>query len=453
MWFNTMNTTWYEWNGASWVEVIRVFACRLESGITPRSVSINAPAFTGTQVGVTTPTRVGSLAFDAAGKPIRTSDRKFFTTEDIFVTGIPTGAQVRVGNVIISGEAQEPLVAYSVVEYYDFNKLIHASPYTQGTKLYGFIEEDAATGEVINFVTEGMIVNDDWDWVADGADVNDPVYNDATGQLSLTPAIPSQLPVGVVAGQHEVLFSPSLFPQVELIPPVTFPELTDTPADYSSSAGYFVRVNLSEDGLEFAPVDTTFEWGEITGTLTAQTDLQAALDAKADASHTHVEADITDLGPYQPLSDDLTTISGLVCSAGDVLVYEGSPAAWNSRPLVEADITDLDKYSTGAIDTALDNKSDVGHTHTKANITDFNDADYATAAQGATADAAVQPDSAVFTAPPVFPTYYVGGSPSGLPSAAPAGQMIYVPDETGGAVMAYSDGTDWRRVTDGNVVS
>lgn len=31
--------------------------------------------------------------------------------------------------------------------------------------------------------------------------------------------------------------------------------------------------------------------------------------------------------------------------------------------------------------------------------------------------------------------------------------MIYVPDEAGGAVMAFSDGTDWRRVTDRAVIS
>ena len=35
-------------------------------------------------------------------------------------------------------------------------------------------------------------------------------------------------------------------------------------------------------------------WGGITGTLADQTDLQAALDAKAAASHTHVSADVTD---------------------------------------------------------------------------------------------------------------------------------------------------------------
>lgn len=42
-----------------------------------------------------------------------------------------------------------------------------------------------------------------------------------------------------------------------------------------------------------------------------------------------------------------------------------------------------------------------------------------------------------------------------LPSAASsgAGAVIYVNDETGGAVLAFSDGIDWRRVTDRAVVS
>lgn len=44
-------------------------------------------------------------------------------------------------------------------------------------------------------------------------------------------------------------------------------------------------------------------------------------------------------------------------------------------------------------------------------------------------------------------------SVSGLPSAAQPGQMIYVSDETGGSVMAFSDGANWRRITDRQVVS
>jgi hypothetical protein len=40
-----------------------------------------------------------------------------------------------------------------------------------------------------------------------------------------------------------------------------------------------------------------------------------------------------------------------------------------------------------------------------------------------------------------------------LPSAATAGQLIHVSNETGGAVPAFSDGTNWRRVTDRAIVA
>lgn len=40
-----------------------------------------------------------------------------------------------------------------------------------------------------------------------------------------------------------------------------------------------------------------------------------------------------------------------------------------------------------------------------------------------------------------------------LPPAEPAGQFIYVSNESGGAQTAFSDGTNWRRSTDRNVVS
>lgn len=46
-----------------------------------------------------------------------------------------------------------------------------------------------------------------------------------------------------------------------------------------------------------------------------------------------------------------------------------------------------------------------------------------------------------------------GFSVNGLPSASQPGQMIYVSDESGGATMAFSDGTNWRRITDRAVVS
>ena len=52
--------------------------------------------------------------------------------------------------------------------------------------------------------------------------------------------------------------------------------------------------------------------------------------------------------------------------------------------------SDLNKPISSATQLALNSKSDIGHSHTKADITDFNDADYATAAQGLLADSALQ---------------------------------------------------------------
>ena len=40
-----------------------------------------------------------------------------------------------------------------------------------------------------------------------------------------------------------------------------------------------------------------------------------------------------------------------------------------------------------------------------------------------------------------------------LPSAAEPGRIIYVPDETGGSTLCFSDGTNWRRVQDRSIAA
>jgi hypothetical protein len=51
------------------------------------------------------------------------------------------------------------------------------------------------------------------------------------------------------------------------------------------------------------------------------------------------------------------------------------------------------------------------------------------------------------------PVFFASYTASSLPSAATAGGLIYVSDEAGGAVLAFSDGTNWRRLTDRAIVS
>lgn len=63
----------------------------------------------------------------------------------------------------------------------------------------------------------------------------------------------------------------------------------------------------------------------------------------------------------------------------------------------------------------------------------------------------IDANAAGFSVPVKLPSYTVATVPSA--AAAGAGAQIYVSNESGGAVPAFSDGTSWRRVTDRAVVS
>lgn len=124
------------------------------------------------------------------------------------------------------------------------------------------------------------------------------------------------------------------------------------------------------------------------------------------APHTHVEADITDLDKYT--QSEVNNLVGGVAS--DLIVHENlinNPhsvtaaqvgAAEVAHTHVEADITDLGDYATvSQVTVGLGTKADTSHSHVKADITDFSDGDYATAAQGSTADSALQSGDNVST--------------------------------------------------------
>ena len=59
------------------------------------------------------------------------------------------------------------------------------------------------------------------------------------------------------------------------------------------------------------------------------------------------------------------------------------------------------------------------------------------------------PDVITFGVNPQLPSYTVAS----LPSSALAGEIAFCSDETGGAVMVFSDGTNWRRCTDRAIAS
>ena len=69
----------------------------------------------------------------------------------------------------------------------------------------------------------------------------------------------------------------------------------------------------------------------------------------------------------------------------------------------------------------------------------------------ATSPFAVAPDLVVMNAPARLKSYAVAALPSA--ATAGAGALAFVTNASGGAVPAYSDGTAWRRVTDGTPVT
>ena len=125
------------------------------------------------------------------------------------------------------------------------------------------------------------------------------------------------------------------------------------------------------DSLAFALASHSHIIADTTG-------LQTALDGKSATGHTHLEADITDLGNY-------TTVGHTHVEAD--ITDLGSYAS-ASHTHLEADITDLGNYTTvghthvEADITDLGNYSTVGHTHLKADVTDLaaiEDSDFSAA--------------------------------------------------------------------------
>lgn len=72
-------------------------------------------------------------------------------------------------------------------------------------------------------------------------------------------------------------------------PPKNFVDIAFDP-----DTGKISAKDSNDDPVFFSTEGGAVTWGTITGTLSAQTDLQAALNAKAASSHSHVSADITD---------------------------------------------------------------------------------------------------------------------------------------------------------------
>lgn len=94
-------------------------------------------------------------------------------------------------------------------------------------------------------------------------------------------------------------------------------------------------------------------WGSITGTLSSQTDLQTALDAKANTGHSHVISDVTGLQTALDNKVDDSQIS----SFGATLIDDADAAAARTTlglgTAATLSTSDIDERARDAVGTAL----------------------------------------------------------------------------------------------------
>lgn len=153
--------------------------------------------------------------------------------------------------------------------------------------------------------------------------------------------------------------------------------------DYTKQVNFAVKDGLSSGNANKAILGTEID--------TEFNEIATAVATKADS------ASPTFTGTATAATLDVATfqIDGVEVTA--------TPAELNildGATVTTAELNYLDGV-TSNVQTQLDAKQASGsyaatvHTHTKSDITDFSDGDYATAAQGSTADSAVQPNDSV----------------------------------------------------------
>jgi len=116
----------------------------------------------------------------------------------------------------------------------------------------------------------------------------------------------------------------------------TFTTLKDAPNSYVGGSGKFVKVKATEDGLEFiAGSGGAVTWGDVVGTLSNQTDLQAALDTKVDENAGIVGATKTKI-TYDA--------KGLVTAGADATTADIADSV-NKRYVTDANLTTIGNQS------------------------------------------------------------------------------------------------------------
>lgn len=160
-WFNTLEHIMYVWDSKAWQQKCRVFAASFGPGtqtIAHRSfksqVSLN-----GLDV------YAGYITYGEDSKGIRLDDGTFLTSAtDVFVNTGRYSSPVNLEAASAALIAGEPIPAFSCVTNENLSTASLANPFDVQKYPIGIATKEAALGEAIELISEGVLYNDQWNW-------------------------------------------------------------------------------------------------------------------------------------------------------------------------------------------------------------------------------------------------------------------------------------------------
>ena len=167
-WFDTVNNVMFVWDSTAWQQVCRVFA----ASFGPGTLAITHRPF-GSQVGITGDFAAGYIVYGEDTKGVRLDDGTFLTSATNLI--VNTGRYSSPINLEAASYgliAGEPIPAFSCVTNFSLSTAMLANPSDIGKYPIGLATKEAALGEAVEVISEGVLYNDQWTWdFADGKDL------------------------------------------------------------------------------------------------------------------------------------------------------------------------------------------------------------------------------------------------------------------------------------------
>lgn len=303
-WFDTASTTMKVYNGSTWLETIRIFACSVVNSNNIVSMSMNAGSFVGTQVGNTSVGRSGRIVFSEDGSALIRDDGTFYTSEDQFIINGSKSDAFRLESSVARVQSyNEPnIAAYTVVSLVGSGKAKTAEYNDVSETIVAILTEDMTSNSVSTIVFDGVVTNSNWNWL--DSDIGKPLWvgdidNSNSHNNNLTKIDPhvvdpvryriGKVPVARILSSDSIIFSQGLGGKGDRGP---VGSITDIPK----------ATNIEVGGVLLSRPAADSNYPIVVG----DNDIRLS-DSRHPLPHTHNSLDIT-LNPISGLNS--TTIDG-----------------------------------------------------------------------------------------------------------------------------------------------